>query len=171
MPSTLVPTAARQREGRPVHEWPLARIEEAGDWAPSYLTVEQYMSTALYTVHEDELVDLVAFLMDRNVIRHVLVENDDHELVGVVSYRSLLRMVAQGRNPNMDPLPVRTIMARDPVTVTPQTPTLEAIELMRGRRLSCLPVVNRGKLVGIVTESDFMPIAYQLLSDSLKEKT
>lgn len=164
-------TAARQREGRAVHEWPLARIEEAGDWAPSYLTVEQYMSTALYTVHEDELVDLVAFLMDRNVIRHVLVENDDHELVGVVSYRSLLRMVAQGRNPNMDPLPVGSIMARDPVTVTPQTTTLEAIELMRGRRLSCLPVVNRGKLVGIVTESDFMPVAYQLLSDSLKEKT
>lgn len=163
-------SAARQREGKPVHEWSLARIEEAGDWAPNYLTVEQYMTTSLYTVNEDELIDLVAFLMDKNVIRHVLVENDANELVGVVSYRSLLRMVAQGKNPNMDPLPVRDVMARDPVTVTPQTPTLEAIELMRERRLSCLPVVSGGKLVGIVTESDFMPIAYQLLSDTLKEK-
>jgi CBS domain-containing protein len=38
---------------------------------------------------------------------------------------------------------------------------------MRARKVSCLPVVTGGKLVGIVTETDFMPIAYQLLSEAL----
>ncbi|MEJ2207092.1 MAG: glutamate-cysteine ligase family protein [Gemmatimonadota bacterium] len=162
-------SADRQRDGRPVHEWPLARLEEAGDWAPNFQTVAQYMTTSLFTVHEDELVDLAAFLMDRNAIRHVLVENDEHELVGVVSYRSLLRMITQGKNPTIDPVSVSEVMIRDPVTVTPDTPTLEAIDLMRERRVSNLPVVSDGKLVGIVTETDFMPIAYQLLSEALRK--
>jgi CBS domain-containing protein/gamma-glutamylcysteine synthetase len=162
-------SANRQRGGRPVHEWLLARLEEAGDWVPNFQTVAQYMTTSLFTVHEDELVDLAAFLMDRNAIRHVLVENDDHELVGVVSYRSLLRMIARGKNPTIDPVSVSAVMIEDPVTVTPETPTLEAIDLMRERRVSSLPVVSDGKLVGIVTETDFMPIAYQLLSEALRK--
>ena len=42
----------------------------------------------------DELVDLAAFLMDRKQIRHVLVEDPEHRLVGVISYRTLLRLIA-----------------------------------------------------------------------------
>ena len=41
---------------------------------------------------------------------------------------------------------------------------------MRKHRVSCLPVVNDGKLVGIVSERDFMPIAYQLLVERLEEE-
>ena len=58
-------------------------------------------------------------------------------------------------------------MERNPVSVEPETPTLEAIDLMRHHRVSCLPVVTDGKLVGIVSERDFMPIAYELLEDRL----
>jgi len=46
-------------------------------------------------------------------------------------------------------------------------PTLEASDLMREHRVSCLPVVKDGKLVGIVSETDFMPLAYQLLEERL----
>ncbi len=46
---------------------------------------------------------------------------------------------------------------------------LEAIELMRHHRVSCLPVVSGGKLVGIVSERDFLPIAYDLLEQRLSE--
>ena len=45
-----------------------------------------------------------------------------------------------------------SIMERDPHSVGPETPTLEAIDLMRHHRVSCLPVVSDGKLVGIVSE-------------------
>ena len=55
-------------------------------------------------------------------------------------------------------------MQTEVITVRPDTPTLEAIRLMRQHQISCLPVVEQGnKLVGIVTEHDFMSIAGQLL--------
>ncbi len=160
-------SVANQKTGLPVHKWPLATVGEAGGWAPNFRTVEQYMTTSLFTVNEDELLDLVAFLMDKNQIRHVLVENSAHELVGVVSYRLLVRMIAEGTNPGNDAMPAGQIMARNPITVSPQTTTTEAIDLMREHQVSCLPVVSGGKLVGIVSESDFMPIAYQLLKFGL----
>ena len=123
---------ARQGSGLPCHEWNDADISEAGGWRLNYLKVEQFMTTSLFTVHEEELVDMVAFLMDREQIHHVLVEDDDHSLVGLVSYRSVVRLMAEGFDPASDEIPaVKTIMERDPVAVTPETPTLEAIELMR----------------------------------------
>jgi len=159
----------RQREGSPVHSWEVADLHEAGGWRLNYLRVEQYMTTQLFTVHEDELVDMVAFLMDRKTIRHVLVEDDQHRLVGIVSYRSLIRLMAEDFDRAEEAPPVRAIMERDPISVAPETPTLDAIDLMRRHRVSCLPVVKHGKLVGIVSERDFMPIAYELLEEKLRQ--
>jgi len=161
-------TITRQKSERPCHEWDVADIKEAGGWRLNYLKVEQFMTTSLFTVHEDELVDMVAFLMDRKKIHHVLVEDDAHSLVGLVSYRSVVRLMAEGFDSATDEAPaVKTIMVRDPVSVAPQTPTLEAIDLMRQEGVSCLPVVSAGKLVGIVSESDFMSLAYELLEARL----
>jgi CBS domain-containing protein len=159
----------RQQEGRPVHTWENADLHEAGGWRLNYVRVEQYMTTQLFTVHEDELVDMVAFLMDRKQIRHVLVEDDQHRLVGIVSYRSLIRLMAEDSGQHEEAPPVKSIMERDPVSVAPETPTLDAIVLMRRHLVSCLPVVKHGKLVGIVSERDFMPIAYELLEEKLRE--
>lgn len=159
---------SRQKTGRPCHAWDLADIREAGGWRLNYLKVEQFMTTSLFTVNEEELVDMVAFLMDRKKIHHVLVEDDAHSLVGLVSYRSVVRLMAEGFDRSTDDAPaVKEVMVRDPVSVTPDTPTLEAIDLMRHHGVSCLPVVSDGKLVGIVSESDFMSIAYELLEARL----
>ncbi len=163
-------TVARQRTGQPGHTWALAELGEAGGWRLNYLRVEQYMTTSLFTVHEDELVDMVAFLMDKKQIRHVLVEDDEHRLVGIVSYRSLIRLMAEDFSDSaQEAPPVKVIMERDPASVAPETPTLEAIDLMRRHKVSCLPVVKQGRLVGIVSERDFMPIAYELLEEKLRE--
>ncbi len=161
-------TFRRQQEGIPVDEWQPAEVKEGGGATQSYLRVGQYMHTQLLTVNEDESVDLVAFVMDREKIRNVPVEDSEHRLVGVVSYRSILRYVG-GRSelPAGGATPVKEIMARDPVTVTPQSSTLEAIQLMRDRGVACLPVLDEGKLVGLVTDRDFMPIAYDLLAERL----
>ncbi|TVP77916.1 MAG: CBS domain-containing protein [Gemmatimonadales bacterium] len=161
---------ARQRSRKPVHEWELATIGEAGGWTHTYLRVEQYMNTRPVTVNEDELVDLVAFVMDRQGIRHIPVEDHEQRLVGLVSYRSLLRSLAERGGEGLDgPIPVREVMEPRPVTVRPETPTLEAIQLMRARGVACLPVVQDERLVGLVTERDFMPIAYELLEERLRE--
>jgi CBS domain-containing protein len=160
----------RQRDGEPVHRWPLAELHEAGGWRDHYLRVEQYMTTRLITIRADEPVDLVAFLMDRGEIRHVLVEDHDHRLVGVISYRSILRLVAdEGLGEAVAERPARDIMEPSPLTVNPETTTLEAIRLLREHRISCLPVVKNEKLVGIVTERDILPIAYGLLESRLQD--
>lgn len=154
----------RQETGLPVAEWPLADVRE-GRAVPHLerTRVEHYMTTDLYTVHEDELVDLVASLMDWQHIRHVLVEDEDHKLVGLVSHRSLLRHLVDATSLEDRYVPVKQIMQHNVVTVGPDTSTAEAIRLMRTRGIGALPVVRDEQLVGIVTERDFIALAGQLL--------
>ncbi len=162
--------AARQRTGEPVHEWDPAELEEGGGWQPSYLQLEGFMTTDLHTVNQDDAVDLVANLMAWHRVRYIPVEDDDHHLVGLVSDRSLLRFLAgDEREADEEPVPVSEIMVRDLVTASPETPTLEAVELMREQSVPCLPVVREGRLVGLVTEHSFLEIAGQLLERRLEE--
>jgi CBS domain-containing protein len=164
-------TVRRQKEGRPVHEWPPATLQEAGGWQAHYLRVGPVMTTDLFTVNTDELVDLAASMMDWRKIRHVPVEDNEHRLVGLLTHRAILRLLA--REPeafNGRSVPVGEIMETSVVTVTPETTTLEAIELMRKHKIGCLPVLNEGRLVGIVTERDFMHVAGQLLEGVLQGK-
>ena len=58
---------------------------------------------------------------------------------------------------------VSDLMRRDVTTVSPETPTVEALALMRRLRIGCLPVVHEDRLVGIMTEEDFMVVASKLL--------
>jgi len=89
--------------------------------------------------------------------------------VGLVSYRTLLRFLAKNLPRGFSrAVAVSEIMRPDPITAAPETPTLEAIELMRRHGVSCLPVVKEGKLVGIVTENDFLKIAASLLEQNLR---
>lgn len=160
----------QQNEGKPVAEWTLARVEEAGGWKAHYMKVEQFMSTDLFTVQEDEPIDFVATLMDWEKIRHVPVEDHEHHLVGLVSYRSLIHLLAQGAFWRRGaPMPVSEVMKKDLVTVAPETTTHDAITLMKEKRIGSLPVVKDGRLIGIVTERDFMDIASELLEEKLNE--
>jgi CBS domain-containing protein len=151
----------QQASGRPVHEWSLARLEEAGAWQPHYSRVEQLMSTELFAVHEGELVDLVAAMMNWRHIRHVPVEDEQHRLVGLVTYRTLLEFVARGSDPTRA-VPVSEVMVTGVHTIAPTASTVEALELMREHKLSCLPVIEDEKLVGMITERDFLRLAHRL---------
>lgn len=151
-------------------EWESASLDEAGGWKQHYLMVEQFMTTDLFTVNEDEPIDLVASLMDWEKIRHVPVEDHEDNLVGLVSYRSLIHLMAQGEFSRREaPIPVSEVMKRNLVTVDPGTSTLEAVALMKKHGIGSLPVVRDGQLIGIVTERDFMDIASELLEEKLKE--
>jgi CBS domain-containing protein/gamma-glutamyl:cysteine ligase YbdK (ATP-grasp superfamily) len=163
-------TIARQSSGAPVADWEPARLDEGGGWKNNYLKVEQYMTTDLYTVHPDEPVDLVAKLMEWQRIRHVPVEDHEHRLIGLVSYRSLLRLLADpALASRAHAIAVAEVMKTDPVTVPPTMTTLRAIEVMRQFGVGCLPVVADGRLVGLVTGDDFMGIAGQLLEERLRD--
>jgi CBS domain-containing protein len=159
-----------QKRSLPVHEWRLASLDEKSDWRSSYLKVGQFMTTDLFTVHPEDLVDLAASLMDWRHIRHVPVEDDDGRLLGLVSHRTLLRLVGQGvaAAPGVS-IAVKDIMRKDPVSVAPDTPTLRAIEVMRENRVACLPIVDKDRLVGIITERDLITVASVLFERHLRE--
>jgi len=159
-----------QKEGKPVHDWEVMFPSENVDWSSSYQTVGQFMSTDLFTVRADDLVDLAASVMDWRHVRHVPVEDDTGCLVGLVTHRALLHLFSCGRQTETDaPLAVRDIMKRNPVTVSSSTPTLEALEIMQSKRVGCLPVVDDGQLVGILTSYDFLAGAARLFREHLLE--
>ena len=159
----------QQTTGRPISEWVLAEYSEEQDWRESYLKVSQFMTTDLYTVRPDDIVDFAATLMDWRHVRHIPVEGDDGELVGVVSHRALLRLMAEGRVGPEHKVAVREIMNSNPVTIDSDATTVDAIRLMRKARVACLPVVEKGKLLGLVTEHDLIVVASHLLERHLEE--
>jgi CBS domain-containing protein/gamma-glutamyl:cysteine ligase YbdK (ATP-grasp superfamily) len=163
---------ARQHIGEPVHSWPIVEMDEMDEWRSSYQTIGQFMSTDLFTVRPNDLADLAANVMDWRHVRHVPVEDDEGRLVGLVSHRNLLRLLARGiQSSSIEPISVSSIMKANPLTVTPQTPTLEAMNLMRENHVGCLPVVEAGRLVGIVTAYDFLSASAKLFEKYLTAKT
>ena len=158
----------RQKEGKPVHTWPIIEATEDVDWRHSYQTISQFMTTDLFTLRPDDLVDLAASVMDWRHIRHVPVEDEQGHLVGLVTHRALLRLLSRGaHSQNANPLTVREIMVTNPFTVSSTTPTLEALELMRHNKVGCLPVVDDGQIVGIVTSYDFLDASARLFKEQL----
>jgi CBS domain-containing protein/gamma-glutamyl:cysteine ligase YbdK (ATP-grasp superfamily) len=161
----------QQQSGAPVSRWTLAVLDESNDWSHSYQTVAQLMSTDLFTVRPDDLVDLAASVMNWRHIRHVPVEDDDGRLVGLISHRDLLRLLANGLlSRHGETVTVKEIMKRDLLTVTPETPTLEALGIMKRCQVGCLPVVENGRLTGIVTAYDFLSLSAEIIEKQLREK-
>jgi CBS domain-containing protein len=170
MRSLVESMVEQQTKGRPVAEWRLAGFSDRQSWRESYLKVSQFMATDLFTVREDDIVDFAATLMDWRRVRHVPVEGDDGRLVGLVSHRALLHLVATGRIGGENKVAVREIMTTNPVTVTSDASTVEAIRKMREAEVACLPVVDDGKLVGLVTEHDLIVVSSYLLEHYLEEE-
>jgi len=159
---------ANQQQAQPVHRWPIVENTDAEGWEHSYRTVGQFMSTDVFTVHPDDLIDLAASVMHWRHIRHVPVEDGEGRLVGLVTHRGLLRIISTGKHSSdAEPITVRDIMVANPVTVTPDTTSLEAIELMRNGGIGCLPVVENDQLVGIVTSYDFLEASAKLFHQHL----
>ena len=95
MHTLCVAMLARQQEGEPVHRWPLASGDEVEVRHLSLQRVEQIMTTDLFTVRADDVVDLATAVMAWKHIRHVPVEDDQGRLVGIVSHRDLLGRAAR----------------------------------------------------------------------------
>jgi CBS domain-containing protein len=153
-----------QKENKPVHTWKEATAADLENWQPSRIKVEEFMSTDLFTVQKDDLIELVAEIMDWRRIRYMPVENNRGELIGLISSRMLLRHFARRNDTDtVSATTVKDIMIEKPVTVSPDTTIMDAMHKMQQHRIGCLPVVKGKELVGIITEMDFLRITSRLL--------
>jgi CBS domain-containing protein len=169
MAALTLATLENQKKGAPVSAWPPAGLEDRNRWKQHYSRVGDLMSTDLFTVNQDDLLDLVACLMDWKYIRHVPVEAPGNRLVGLVTHRTLLRHMASGQGQQGESIPVHKVMETKLYTAGPNTPTLEALDIMQRHQIGCLPVVEGDRLVGIITEGDLAKISGQVLRQLLAD--
>ncbi len=103
------------------------------------------MSSPVHTVGPGALAADAVALLRRYVIRHLPVTDGDR-VVGVVTDRDLRGVASDA--------PVRTLMSRPVTVVAPRTGIDRAARLLFEGRIGCLPVVEDGRLVGILTQTD-----------------
>lgn len=133
-------------------------------------TVAQVMTREPASVAPDDPVRVaVERMRERKCRRLPVVEGD--RVVGIITDRDLRRatnspLVLRERWYDefmLDHISVRACMTPNPVTVTPSTSMVEAAKLMRDHKFGGLPVVENGRLVGIVTETDLINYLIKLL--------
>jgi CBS domain-containing protein/gamma-glutamylcysteine synthetase len=161
----------QQDAGKPVHTWEMPQQSDLKEYGPATLTVEEFMETDLFTVHEDDLIEMVAHLMDWRKIRHMPVENTKGDLIGLITGRMMLRYFANGKTVNGTPVTaVRDLMIKTPLTIDPKANIVVAMKMMRENKIGCLPVVQKNELIGIITEMDFVRISSRLLERLAERK-
>jgi CBS domain-containing protein len=134
------------------------------------MKVRDWMTREVASVRRNDKLAIADDVMRLGRIRHTpVLEDHSDDLVGIVSQRDLFRGALAGalgygqhaQQKVMSMLVIKDIMATDPVTTTPDTPLADAARLMIERKIGCLPVVEDGRLVGILTESDFLRFAVE----------
>jgi CBS domain-containing membrane protein len=137
------------------------------------LKARDLMCDDLITLQADESLDLADEVMRLARIRHLPVTDDKAHLVGLVTHRDLLKaqvsaLAGLGTNETRKierTIPVARIMNQGITTISGDTPALDAARLIRDNKYGCLPVVEDGKLVGILTEADFVDLVIRALED------
>lgn len=136
------------------------------------MTVREIMTSDVTTVQETEMLLDAAMIFARSSLRHLPVLKDSM-LVGVITERDVKRFapgvlsgVTSGKyNEIMETTPLSRVMTRDPMTLQPDQDVADAAEILSTKRFGCLPVVENGKLVGIVTTSDMLRLMARIMKD------
>lgn len=134
------------------------------------MVVGERMRSKLITANEDDSLQKAFTLMKKGSIRHLPVVRGK-ELVGIITDRDLrqamLPMESNEKGKEAHRLPkdarVEEHMTRNVITVTPLTDIEEAARLIHKHKIGGLPVVEEGKLVGIITETDILGIFIEMM--------
>jgi CBS domain-containing membrane protein len=131
------------------------------------LSVRDLMTRDVVSVERNQKLSSADDIMRLGRIRHVLVVNESGDLEGVVSQRDLfhgglLKALGYGTRAKehaLDTVLVKEAMNSEPITTTPDASLQSAARLMAERKIGCLPVLEAGRVVGILTEGDFVLLA------------
>lgn len=127
--------------------------------------VRDLMSGELRCVDRNASVASADEIMQRDGIRHLVVlEDDGGEVVGVLSQRDLFRSAlaralgygVRAQDKLLEQLRVKDVMTNDPLTIGPDAPLADAAAQLLEHKIGCLPVVEDGRPIGILTEADFV---------------
>lgn len=91
-----------------------------------------------------------------------LVVRDDEEIRGILTERDVLMSVARGKDPNETS--IGEIMTKKVITIDPDSTLSDAVDLMIKHKIKKVPVVEEGKLIGIVTASDIVVVEPKLVA-------
>jgi CBS domain-containing protein len=139
-------------------------------------TVADVMTRKVVTVSETDVLETAEYGMHRMHFRHLPVVDAHGRLVGLLSHGDLLHAASSTfsdkeaeRNALILQQPVRRIMQREVVTVQPEDSLIQAGKVLWASKIGCLPVLDAGgALLGIITKSDFIRVALQLLGSDVK---
>lgn len=142
----------------------------------SQLRVLDIMSRDVVTIGAGESLDVAEQMMKAGRIHHLPVVSGER-LIGVVTQADLLRAsisVLAEPTPSEERALMRgtlvsMVMATNVYTVAPDTPALRAAEMLRRHHFGCLPVLDGQRLVGIVTEGDFVKLVIRALRSEALE--
>ena len=133
--------------------------------------VKDIMTSEVFALHATQTLELVRSLMRIKHVRHVPIVEPDNTFVGLMTHRDLLAQtisylaeVDEEEQEYLDrSIHIMNIMKTDVATTDPEMDICEAISMLLKHKYGCLPVVSDGKLVGIVTEADFLKLTLDLL--------
>lgn len=129
--------------------------------------VSEIMTRNIISLPPSATLSEARTLMQRYHIRHLLVL-ENNQLVGLVSQRDILAAqessLEKGHNGQfLEHHYLSEVMITEVVTISPKAGIREAALHLQKHKYGCLPVIDKGKVVGIVTDSDFVTVAIHLL--------
>ncbi len=148
---------------------PAARIGDI-----DMIFVSDLMTDTVFTLQASDNLNDVRMLMKLAKVRHAPVTDDAGHFLGLITNRDLLSCtisrlaeIDQAVQDEIDAaILVRDVMQRQVITVSPGTLLKDAASQMYERKVGCLPVLEGRKLVGILTEADFIRLAISLLPEA-----
>ena len=132
------------------------------------MTLDTIMSTDLVTIRPDENLAAARALMHDKRIHHLPVVDDQEELVGLVTLTNVLAATDSflrddDSRIHAKEIVVKDMMVVDVATVDEHASLRQAALFLERHRIGCLPVMSDGKLKGIITDTDFVGVAINLL--------
>ena len=127
------------------------------------MQVREIMSPDVTVVDRNDNVLSIENIMNTKHLRHLPVV-EDGDIVGIVSQRDIFKAAMssamgfgeKAQQGFLHSLSVKAIMVYPVVTVSPDTTVDAAIDLMLQKGIGCLPVVENGQLVGVITKTDLL---------------
>ena len=163
-------TLKNQKKNIPVHKWKTPKLDDGLKVDHHTLLVEEFMDRDLFTVQPDDIVSLVAEIMNWQGVRYVAVENDKGDLVGLATSRMLLKHFNGEHRFDQEPTPVKSVMIKKPITIAPDATIKDAMDKLQKHDIGCLPVVKGKRLIGILNANSFLNITKRLLAGAKKRK-